>query len=79
MKISTVLVAGAQAWTCRPNQLDQDGLPCDFNRWMRDNRWPSSVEAFNFASNNWDQFADGVKSVNRARSFCKEKVKCLDG
>ena len=78
MKISTVLVAGAQAWTCRHNQLDQDGLPCDFNTWFQDNQWPSSVEAFNFASNNWDQFADGVKSVNRARSFCKEKVKCLD-
>ena len=78
MKISTVLVAGAQAWTCRRyNQPDQDE-PCDFDMWMRDNRWPSSVEAFNFASKNWDEFADGVKSVNRARSFCKEKVKCLD-
>ena len=68
MKISTILVAGAQAWTCG----NPDPQPCDFRRWWKENWWSSASETFNFASNNWEKFADSIESVNQAKLVCKE-------
>ena len=56
MKISVILVAGAQAFTCGYG-------PCKLDEWINENWWASAVETFNSASDNWEQFADVVQSV----------------
>ena len=61
MKISVILIAGAQA------------QPCDFFKWFDDNFWESIKETFNFASNNWEEFTNSVKLVSRTDHFLKVK------
>ena len=74
MKISVIFVAGAHAFTCG----DPVPHPCEFDDWINeiafhpDNWWASSVERFNFASNNWKKFTDTVKQVSWAIICCKE-------
>ena len=67
MKLSVIFVAGAQAFTCG----DRDPQPFDLIELLENNWWASTVESFNFASNNWKEFTDAVISVNRADHFCK--------
>ena len=56
MKISVILIAGSQAFTCGYG-------PCKLDEWINENWWASAVETFNSASDNWEQFADVVQSV----------------
>ena len=53
--------AGAEAFKCR----NWDSRSCDFNEWWNVKWWESAVETFDFASNNWEEFIDAVKSVGR--------------
>lgn len=71
MKISVILVAGAQAFTCGYG-------PCKLDEWINENWWASAVETFNSASDNWEQFADVVQSVSQADYFIKEGNEILD-
>ena len=68
MKISVILVAGAQAFTCG----DRNSRPCEFDEWVENNWWSSAVETFDFASNNREHFTHAVKSVSRADRFRNE-------
>ena len=63
MKISMILVAGAQAFTCADR-----GLTCDLRDWVENNWWALAVETFNFASNNREAYTHAIKSVSRAES-----------
>ena len=63
-------VAGSQNWTCG----NRDPQPCDFDEWMENNLWTSAVESFNFASKNWEEFTDAVKSVSRTDNFFERKI-----
>ena len=58
-----------QAWTCG----NPDPQPCDFDDWFEENLWASCFESFNFASKNWAEFTNTVKSVCQTDSFLKEK------
>ena len=75
MKISVIFVAGAQGCgnlvTCR----DWNPQSCDFEEWIEKNLWKSAVESFNFASKNWEEFTNAVKSVSRTGHFWKENNK----
>ena len=75
MKISFILVAGAQGCgnlvTCR----DWNPQSCDYEEWVENNLWASAVESFNFASNNWEEFTNAVKSVSRIGHFRKRNNK----
>ena len=68
MKISVVLVAGAQAFTC----ADRDSHPCDLRDWVENNWWKSAVESFNSIANNREQFAIIVGYVSQADHFRNE-------
>ena len=63
------VVAGAQTWTCG----NRDPLPCDFDEWVENNWWASAVESLNFASKNWEEFTNAVKSVSRTEHILKGK------
>ena len=65
MKLSVIFVAGAQAFTCG----DRDPQPFDLIELLENNWWASTVESFNFASNNWEEFTNTVKSVGRTVHF----------
>ena len=65
MRISLILVVGAQAYTCG----DRDPHPCNFGEFLQNNWWASAVESFNFASNNWKEFTNTVRSVSWADNF----------
>jgi len=67
MKISAILVAGAQAWRC--------GNRGDFGKMLREDSWQSVVETLNFASNNWEKFTNVTKSVSRTDRL--RKMKCF--
>ena len=71
MKLSVILVAGAQALgiACGNCGLKLENLI--YNNWDE-----SKDERFNFLSNNWDQFVHGIQSVSRLDLFCKF-VKCF--
>ena len=71
MKISVILVAGAQAFPCGYG-------PCKLDEWFNRNWWASAVETFNSASDNWEQFADVVQSVSQADYFIKEGNEILN-
>ena len=71
MKISVILVAGAQAFACGYG-------PCKLDEWFNRNWWASAVETFNSASDNWEQFADVVQSVSQADYFIKEGNEILN-
>ena len=76
MKISVILVAGAQAFTCG---YDPSWTrPCKLDEWFNENWWASAVETFNSASDNWEQFADVVQSVSQADYFIKEGNEILN-
>ena len=59
------VVAGAQTWTCG----NRDPQPCDFAEWVVNNWWASHAESFNFASKNWEEYTNAVKSVCRTDIF----------
>ena len=65
MKISVIFVAGAQGCGVR----DWNPQSCDFGEWIKKNLWESAVESFNFASENWEEFTNTVKSVSRTGNF----------
>ena len=66
MKISVILVAGAQGLRCR----DRDAQTCEFGILMNSNLWVTALpETHNFVSDNWEQFAETVESVSRADHF----------
>ena len=71
MKISMILVAGAQAFTCADR-----GLTCDLRDWVENNWWTLAVETFNFASNNREAYTHAIKSVSRAESPGKSGPEC---
>ena len=77
MKISIILAAGAQGCgnlvTCR----DWNPPSCEYEEWIEKNLWESAVESFNFASNNWEEFTNAVKSVSRTDHFRRENNKIL--
>ena len=74
MKISVIIVAGAQACGNRGHVERTCGnRVCDFEEWVENNLWASTVESFNFASKNWEEFTNVVKSVSRTDHFLKEK------
>merc|ERR1712134_41763 len=60
MKISVIFVAGAQGCGVR----DWNPKSCDFGEWIEKNLWESAVESFNFASENWEEFTNTVKSFD---------------
>ena len=45
--------------------------------WIEKNLWESVVDSFNFASKNWEEFTNAVKSVSRTGHFWKENNKIL--
>ena len=52
-------------------------LPCfgHWQCWIEKNLWESVVDSFNFASKNWEEFTNAVKSVSRTGHFWKENNK----
>ena len=68
MKISVILVGGAQALTCG-NWYPR---PCKLDEWINFNWWASAVETFNSVSDNREQFADAAQTVSWADYFSKE-------
>ena len=73
MKLSVILVAGAQA--CRSSSLPEL-KPCTLEDLVYEHWYESKDERFNFLSNNWDQFVHGIQSVSRLDLFCKF-IKCF--
>ena len=80
MKISVIIVAGAQAGVNRGHVeieprcgVPRDPQSCDFGEWLMKYWWKSAVENFNFASNNWEEFTNYVKSVSRTDRFLNGK------
>jgi len=78
IKIPVTLVAGAQAWTCCWDlQPCSDPSPCEFNEWISENWWESTVETFNVASRStlpiWEQFYDPIESVSWVDHFLQGK------
>ena len=80
MKISAIIVAGAQACLNQESLAmshgpcgDRNPQSCDFEEWLEKNLWESAVESFNFASNNWEEFTNQAKSVSRTNHFLKVK------
>ena len=71
MKISVIFVAGARGCGVR----DWNPQSCGFVEWITKNLWESAVESFNFASKNWEEFTNTVKSVSRTGHFWKENNK----
>ena len=69
MKLSVILVAGAQALICYMHPCTLEALVYEY--------WDESKdEGFNFLSNNWDEFVHGIQSVSRLDLLCKF-IKCF--
>ena len=69
MKLSVILVAGAQALICYMQ-------PCTLEALVYEHWDESKDEGFNFLSNNWDEFVHGIQSVSRLDLLCKF-IKCF--